>query len=58
LFRRLGVRLYEAESLSRLADCRDALGEEPAAREARQLALGILEDLGHPDAERLRKLLG
>ncbi|WP_162907133.1 AfsR/SARP family transcriptional regulator [Allorhizocola rhizosphaerae] len=57
LFGKLGVRLYEAESLTRLADSHEALGDEPAARAARTRALGILDEIGHPDAERLRKQL-
>ncbi len=56
-YRRLDVRLGEAESLTRLSASRGALGDEPAAREALLDALAILTDLDHPDAERVRKQL-
>lgn len=55
--RELEIRFEEARSLARLADSHDALGEDAAARDARRQALGIFDDLGHPDATELRKKL-
>jgi len=47
-----------AATLIRMGDTYDSAAEPRAAREAWQRALAILEDLGHPSAERIRvKLL-
>lgn len=59
IFRQLEDRYFQAETLSHLGDAHDAAGERDSARTAWQSALRILENLGHPDAERVRtKLTG
>jgi tetratricopeptide (TPR) repeat protein len=57
LFRYLGDRYSEADTLGDLGDSREAVADPAAARAAWQEALDILEDLEHPDAERLRAKL-
>jgi DNA-binding SARP family transcriptional activator len=57
LTRRLGSRYNEANVLANLAEAQAAGGDETAAREALTAALAILDDLGHPDAERVRARL-
>jgi DNA-binding SARP family transcriptional activator/tetratricopeptide (TPR) repeat protein len=52
--RDLGERYWEADSLSGLADTYQALGNFDAARTAWHQALDILDELNHPDADRLR----
>jgi DNA-binding SARP family transcriptional activator/tetratricopeptide (TPR) repeat protein len=54
LFREIGDRYHEADVLSHLGRARHAACDVSAAREAWHEALAILNDLGHPDAERLR----
>jgi tetratricopeptide (TPR) repeat protein len=54
LVRRLGVRYHEAEILDHLAGAHVDAGERDAARDAWLQALAILDDLGHPDAGRVR----
>lgn len=58
LTRRLGSRYNEAMVLSNLADAHESGGDRTAAREALRTALAILDDLGHPDADRVRARLG
>jgi DNA-binding SARP family transcriptional activator len=58
LFRALGDRTYEAGSVERIGDA-SAASDPRQAREAWTAALEILDDLGHPDADRVRtKLAG
>jgi tetratricopeptide (TPR) repeat protein/transcriptional regulator with XRE-family HTH domain len=57
LFRESGARLDEAETLTHLAGTRRAAGELAKAREAWQQALAILDDLQHPDADKIRAKL-
>ncbi|HEY7266020.1 MAG TPA: tetratricopeptide repeat protein [Trebonia sp.] len=57
LFRELGDRNYEANTLSHLGDSRHATGDLPRAREAWRQALAILDDLEHPDADKIRAKL-
>jgi DNA-binding SARP family transcriptional activator len=57
LFRQLGVRLAEAETLACLGDTRLAAGHPDAARDAWSRALEILDDLGHPSAEKVQAKL-
>jgi DNA-binding SARP family transcriptional activator len=58
LFRALGDRTYEAGSIERAGDTW-AASDPRQAREAWAEALTILDDLGHPDADRVRtKLAG
>jgi tetratricopeptide (TPR) repeat protein len=57
LFRQLGDRYYEAETLTHLGDTRRAAGQPDDARETWRQALGILDDLGHPDAAQVRAKL-
>jgi|GEM_PF-4772242 hypothetical protein len=42
------------DTLTSLGDTRRTAGEPAQAREAWQQALAILEDLRHPDADRVR----
>jgi len=46
-----------AEALARLGDAHQAAGENDAARGAWQEAVAILDDLRHPDADRVRSRL-
>ncbi|WP_406278368.1 tetratricopeptide repeat protein [Streptomyces sp. NBC_00191] len=55
--RGLGNRLDEAEILTHLAESHHAAGETDAARHTWQHALTILDDLDHPDAEKIRTRL-
>jgi len=58
LCRALGNRYYEAHGLVHLGDTQDAAGDPGAARRSWQLALGVLDELGHPEADQVRgKLL-
>jgi DNA-binding SARP family transcriptional activator len=58
LFRALGDRTYEAGSIERIGDA-SAASDPRQAGEAWIAALRILDDLGHPDADRVRtKLAG
>jgi DNA-binding XRE family transcriptional regulator/tetratricopeptide (TPR) repeat protein len=66
LFREMGLKAGEADALNAvgwchglIGDARHAAGELTQAREAWQQALAILDDLGHPDAGKVRvKLTG
>ncbi len=59
LVRQLGDRYQEADTLANLGDVRLATGDPPAARDDWQRALIILDELDHPDAEKVRaKLAG
>lgn len=59
LCRQLGDRHHEPMALERLGDAHHAAGDDRAARDAWRAALAVLDDLGHPDAGRLRaKLAG
>jgi len=51
MYRDLGDRYGVAYVLACLGDTRQAGGDPGAARPAWQQALGILLDLGHPDAD-------
>nr|WP_221383305.1 BTAD domain-containing putative transcriptional regulator [Actinoplanes polyasparticus] len=57
LFRELRDRYNEADSTAHLGDACHAAGDTVGARTAWTLARNILEDLEHPDAERLRARL-
>jgi DNA-binding SARP family transcriptional activator len=57
LYRGAGDRFYEAETLTHLGDTRHAASEPAQARQAWQQALAILEDLQHPDADKVRAKL-
>jgi len=57
MFRTLGDRWGEADTLTNLGDIRRAVGELLQAREAWQQALAILDDLKHPDAAEVRARL-
>lgn len=52
--RSLGNRSQQAASLSALADTHLAAGDRARARRAWHDALTILDELGHPDAGRIR----
>ncbi len=59
LSREFGNRFYESGALANLGDTCHAAGDLMAARQAWQQALVILDDLRHPDADRIRaKLAG
>jgi DNA-binding SARP family transcriptional activator/tetratricopeptide (TPR) repeat protein len=57
IFRELGDRASEADTLTRLGDTRHAAGDEQGAQGAWRHALTILDDLNHPDANRVRAKL-
>jgi DNA-binding SARP family transcriptional activator/tetratricopeptide (TPR) repeat protein len=55
--RELGDRYNEAGVLTNLADTRQAQGDRDGALAAWQQAVDILDDLDHPDADRIRQRL-
>jgi len=57
LYRALGDRFNEAGTLTNLGDVRHAAGDPDAARRAWAQALEILDELKHPDADRVRDKL-
>jgi predicted negative regulator of RcsB-dependent stress response len=57
LFRDVGDRYHETVVLTSLGDARHAAGDHQAARHAWQQALTILEDLRHPDTDKVRTKL-
>jgi DNA-binding SARP family transcriptional activator/Tfp pilus assembly protein PilF len=57
LCRDLGDRYWQADSLSGLGDTHHAAGDPEAATHAWRQALDILDELRHPDAERVRAKL-
>jgi tetratricopeptide (TPR) repeat protein len=57
LYGEAGDRFNEADSLTHLGDAERAAGELSAARHAWQRALGILEAVGHPQADGVREKL-
>ena len=57
LFREVGDRFNEAVVLTHLGDARSDLGNWHKARNAWQQAMDILDELRHPDADRLRAKL-
>jgi hypothetical protein len=57
LFREVGERYYEADTLGHLADAHEAAGDLVAARRALRQALVILDELRHQDAGRTRTRL-
>jgi tetratricopeptide (TPR) repeat protein/transcriptional regulator with XRE-family HTH domain len=57
LYRLLGDRYHETLGLCHLGDAHRALGNLDATRDAWRQALHILDELGHPDADRLRARL-
>ncbi|MET8528673.1 tetratricopeptide repeat protein [Micromonospora sp. NPDC005172] len=57
LYRRISDRYDEADTLSRLGESRQAAGDAVGAARTWQRSLRILDDLGHPDGERVRALL-
>ncbi len=54
LFNECGDRYNEADSLVSLGDAHQAFGDAHAAQFAWQCALAILDQIGHPDADRVR----
>jgi tetratricopeptide (TPR) repeat protein len=56
-YRELGNRFYEADTLAHLGDTQHAANDLEAADKSWQQALGILENLHHPDADPLRTKL-
>jgi tetratricopeptide (TPR) repeat protein len=54
LYQHTGDRALEADTLLHLGDAELALGRRAAARETVARAVAILEDLGHPDAAKVR----
>ena len=57
LCREAGDRFHEAATLTRLGDTRHSAGELAQARDAWQQSLDILDELHHPDAEKVRTKL-
>jgi DNA-binding SARP family transcriptional activator/tetratricopeptide (TPR) repeat protein len=57
-YRELSDRYGEAETLVHLGDLHEAVGDSDAARAAWRNALATLDDLGHPDSDRVRAKLG
>jgi tetratricopeptide (TPR) repeat protein len=57
LAREQGDRYVQVEVLIHLGDSHDASGQPPAARQAWQQALDILDDLDHPRADEVRARL-
>jgi tetratricopeptide (TPR) repeat protein len=57
LWQELGDRHNEAAVLQRLADSRHAAGDQHEAEHAWRRALAILDDLAHPDADKVRHAL-
>jgi hypothetical protein len=57
LFRDLGDRYNEANTLAHLGDTHHTTGNSEAARDAWQHALTILDKLHHPDADTVRAKL-
>jgi tetratricopeptide (TPR) repeat protein len=57
LWRETGARHGQADTLVNLGHTLAALDRPDSAREAWRQALVILDDLGHPDAERVRASL-
>ncbi|MEU8423859.1 tetratricopeptide repeat protein [Micromonospora sp. NPDC048835] len=57
LYRQVSDRFDEADTLSRLGESRQAVGDTTGAARSWRRAVGILDDLGHPAAERVRDLL-
>jgi hypothetical protein len=53
----VGDRWGEADTLVNLGDAHDATGASHAARAAWHRALTILDELDHPDANRVRAKL-
>jgi tetratricopeptide (TPR) repeat protein len=58
LYREIGDRYNEADTLTSLGDTWHAAGRPGAARETWTRALGILDQLGHPDADQVRDKIG
>jgi DNA-binding SARP family transcriptional activator len=54
LYAEVGDRYNQADTLGSLGDAHQAFGDSGAARHAWRRALVILEDLSHPDAEKIR----
>ncbi|WP_427167438.1 AfsR/SARP family transcriptional regulator [Streptomyces sp. C1-1] len=57
LFHGIGDRYLESDVLRHLGDARLALGDRDAARAARRAALALLEELGHAEADEVRREL-
>ncbi|MGX4656235.1 ATP-binding protein [Micromonospora sp. SCSIO 07396] len=57
LYRRIGDRYDEADTLTRLAEARHTAGDPDGAVRTWRRALDILDELGHPDAARVRERL-
>lgn len=57
LYRRIGDRYNEADALTHLGEAHDATGDHQTAREIWHRALAILDELRHPDADRLHAKL-
>jgi tetratricopeptide (TPR) repeat protein len=57
IFRRQHRRFHEAETLTNLGDAWHAAGQQRHARHAWQQALGIFDDICHPNAKQVRARL-
>lgn len=54
LYREFRDRYYEADTLGHLAEAQAEAGDAVGATRSWRTALSLLDDLGHPDAERIR----
>ncbi|MET8086041.1 BTAD domain-containing putative transcriptional regulator [Micromonospora sp. NPDC005237] len=57
LYREFRDRYYEADTLTHLAEALADVGDPAEAARSWRTALGILDELGHPDAEGVRRRL-
>ena len=57
IFREVGARYNEADTLANIGDTRHESGNQAQARAAWQKALAILDDLKHADASQIRAKL-
>jgi DNA-binding SARP family transcriptional activator/tetratricopeptide (TPR) repeat protein len=57
-YEQLGARYYQADTLTHLGDAYHAAGNLSAARGAWQHAVARLDEIGHPDADKVRARLG
>jgi tetratricopeptide (TPR) repeat protein len=57
IFREFGDRFNEADVLTHLGDTRHVAGDLPQTREAWRQAIAILDDIQHPDADKVRAKL-
>jgi tetratricopeptide (TPR) repeat protein len=57
IYRELGDRQYEADTMSHLGDAHHAVGATATARRFWRQALAILDEIGHHEADGIRAKL-